>query len=458
MTEITEDNNPTQGFELTNSRLIAFALPSFATALLYGPIGSILPTIYAKYYALDLAFIGMVLMVARIFDAVTDPAIGYLSDKIQTPFGQRKPWLVAGFMLTILAVYRLFVPPADVQPMYFMVWFLLLYLFLTIAEIPYSAWQSELTRDYKTRSKVSAFKMGFSMAGGLLFALSPLLPIFKTQEMTPAVLKFVAILIAVMLPVAVMISVIFTPRGEVVSVKKSGTILDLLKDFSRNKPFLIFVASFLFAGLAAGMQQVMGFLYFDTYLGLGNKFPAILLAMSLAQMISIPVWLKLMNKYGKHKAFAVGLILSVVFSLVLLFLKPGPSVFPVFMVLWICMMLMFGAVMVIPPAIMGDVIDYDIMKSGSNRAGQYYAVYALATKFNLGIGGGLAFFMVDMFGYDANAKIHDPTSVTGLFIAIGILPSILYIISAIIMWHFPIDEHKHSIIRRKIEQRAARQR
>jgi len=63
------------GTQLTNSRLIAFALPSFALALMYGPINSILPTIYAKYYALDLAFIGTILTVSRVFDAVTDPVL-----------------------------------------------------------------------------------------------------------------------------------------------------------------------------------------------------------------------------------------------------------------------------------------------------------------------------------------------------------------------------------------------
>ncbi|MBW2369021.1 MAG: MFS transporter [Deltaproteobacteria bacterium] len=442
--------------KLTNRRLIAFALPSFVTALMFGPIGSILPTIYAKYYALDLAFIGTVLMVSRIFDAVTDPAIGYLSDRTRTPLGQRKPWIIAGYALTIIAVYRLFVPPDVVEPLYFLVWFILLYLFLTLAEIPYAAWQAEITRDYRVRSKVVTFRVAFASVGGLVFAASPLLPIFETHEMTPAVLKIVALMVAVLLPISVLLAVVFAPRGKPVAVRVTGTILTLLRDFSRNKPFLIFAASFLFAGLAAGMQQVLGFLYFDTYLGIGHRFPEILIAMSAAQLLSMPMWLRLMNKFGKHRAFSVGLALSVIFSLGLIFLRPGPSVFPVFMALWICMMFMFGAVMVIPGAIMGDVIDYDILKSGSNRAGQYFAVFTLAVKFNLGVGGGLAFFLVDMFGYDAAATIHDRTSMIGMYIAMAILPSIFFFISSLIMWRFPIDERRHSIIRRRIESRSSR--
>jgi len=439
--------------KLTNFHLFAFAMPSFATALLYGPITTVIPTIYAKYYAMDLAFIGMVLMITRIFDAVTDPAIGYLSDRIRTPFGQRKPWIVAGFMLTVIAIYQLFVPPENVQPMFFMVWFLLLYLFLTVAEIPYSAWQSEITRDYKTRSKVSAYRWIFLSGGGVLFAASPLLPIFPTNEMTPAVLKIMAVIIVVLLPVSTLIAVFFAPQGKPVKVKKAGSVWSLLQDFYQNKPFLLFIVSFMFGGLAAGMQTVLAFLYFDTYLGLGHRFPEILIVMSAAQLFSIPVWLHLINRYNKHQVFAVGRILAVTVSLGILFLKPGPSVFPLFIAIW-CGVMFFAGAQVISPAILGDIIDYDVLKSRRNQAGQYNAVFTLALKFNYGFGGGLAFFIIDRFGYDAAAAIHDRTSIIGMWIALAILPSIFNLISGITMFWYPIDERRQAIIRRRIESRS----
>jgi len=440
-----------QDTKLTNYNMIAFAMPSFVTALLYSPIAYILPTIYAKYYSIDLAFIGTVLMVSRIFDAVTDPVIGYLSDKTKTRFGNRKPWIVVGFMLLIIAIYNLFIPPEPVRPMYFMIWFLLMFLFLTMAEIPYWAWQAEITRDYRTRSRLSAVKIAFSGGGGLLFAVMPLLPIFATNEMTPEVLKVLALVIAVLLPVSILICVIFAPQGKKVTVKADGTIQMLLRDFVRNKPLLIFVACYLFSGLASGMQVGLGFLYFDTYLGIGDKFPVILIAISAIQLLSMPVWLRLMNKYGKHRAFAVGRVLAALSSIGLIFLKPGPSIFPIFMVIWCFMMFMFAAQAVVPPAIMGDIIDYDVLKSGRNRAGQYNAVYLLITKLNVGLGAGFAFYLVDFFGYDAAATVHDRTSIFGMWFAIAILPAVLFCISSIILWQFPIDERRQKIIRKRIE-------
>jgi len=353
----------------------------------------------------------------------------------------------------------LFVPPEPVQPMYFVVWFLLMYLFLTMAEIPYMAWQAEITRYYQTRSKVVAIRLSFSCAGGFLFALSPLLPIFGSNEMTPAVLKVLAYLIAVLLPIAVFVCVVFAPQGKPVTQetnKTKGTIPTILRDLVRNKPLVIFVIAYMFTGLGAGMQVGLGFLYFDTYLGLGNKFPVILLSMSIAQLLSIPVWLRLMNKVGKHRAFAVGRILALIASILLLFVKPGLSFFPIFMVIWSIMIFMFGAQMVIPQAMMGDIIDYDILKSGHNRSGLYNAVYLLITKINVGMGGGIAFYLVDIFGYDAAATTHSYSSVIGIWITMVVLPAIFFFISAVIMWWFPINEHKQNIIRRRIEMRTQR--
>jgi len=120
------------------------------------------------------------------------------------------------------------------------------------------------------------------------------------------------------------------------------------------------------------------------------------------------------------------------------------------------MMFCFSAVQVIPAAIMGDIVDYDTLKSGSNRAGQYFAVFTMVVKFNLGVGGGLAFFLVDGFGYDATAIIHDRTSMIGMWLAIALLPSAFYLLSSFIMWRFPIDERRHGIIRRRIESRLQR--
>ncbi|MBW2370591.1 MAG: MFS transporter, partial [Deltaproteobacteria bacterium] len=343
-----------------------------------------------------------------------------------------------------------------VQPLYFLCWFLMLYLFLTIAEIPYLAWQSEITRDYQTRSKVSGFRTAFYSAGGLLFAASPMLPMFDTHEMTPAVMKFLALVLAVSLPAFCLIAAAFAPRGKPVAVKTEGTIWIVLRDLIRNKPFMIFTASYLLTGLGAGMQVGLVFLYFDTFLGIGNRFPEIMFVMSAVPMLSIPVWLRLINKFGKHRAFAGGRVLSGVFTLGLITLEPGPSVFPAFMAIWICMMSMYSAIMIISPAIVGDIVDYDLLKSGRNRAGQYNAVYLLVTKVSFGIGAGFAFYLVDIFGYDTAATIHDRTSTIGMWTAMIILPAVCYFISSVIMWFFPIDERRHTIIRRRIEMRTQR--
>ena len=121
-------------------RLLAFAMPAFISALVKGPTASILPTIYAKYHGIDLVMIGTILMVTRMFDAVTDPAIGYLSDRTKSPIGKRKPWVIGGYAMAMIVIYFLFIPPEHITTLFFLFWYSMLYLAWTAAEIPYLAW------------------------------------------------------------------------------------------------------------------------------------------------------------------------------------------------------------------------------------------------------------------------------------------------------------------------------
>ena len=87
-----------------------FGLPEYAVYLASIPVGLYLPFVYSKDMGLELADVGLILMLARISDVVTDPLIGYLSDRTQSRFGRRKPWLACGAALMMIAAFQLFNP------------------------------------------------------------------------------------------------------------------------------------------------------------------------------------------------------------------------------------------------------------------------------------------------------------------------------------------------------------
>ena len=120
----------------SRGQLLAYGLPGLPLAGLGVPLFIFLPAFYAQNRGLSLEAVGFALLLARLWDAVSDPLIGMLSDRIETRFGRRKPWLFAGTPITSLAVYMLFVPPEGAGTLHLFGWSALLYLGWTMCNCP----------------------------------------------------------------------------------------------------------------------------------------------------------------------------------------------------------------------------------------------------------------------------------------------------------------------------------
>ena len=159
----------------------AFAAPSIAVTFLMGPI-ALVQGIYAMHYGVALTAIAVVLLIGRLFDAISDPLIGYLSDRYRARSGTRKPFIFAGGISLAICSYFLFIPSGSVSIAYFAGWSLAFYLAATIYNIPLMAWASEMTTDPKDRTLLFTLLSGGMQVGSLLFFLVPFLPIFFQQR------------------------------------------------------------------------------------------------------------------------------------------------------------------------------------------------------------------------------------------------------------------------------------
>ena len=144
----------------------------------------ILQGIYAKYYGFSLTTLASIILLARLFDAITDPLIGYYSDRYARRKGTRKPFILAGGLLLILSAYFLICTywrnvvgeSRNVSVAYFTFWFMALYLAMTLFEIPHSAWASELALTSADKAKIFSFRSVAGSLGMVCFYLVPLLP------------------------------------------------------------------------------------------------------------------------------------------------------------------------------------------------------------------------------------------------------------------------------------------
>ena len=172
---------------LSPDQYLAYIAPVMTVMLLLAPMG-VLKGIYAKYFGVSLTTIAMVLLISRLFDAITDPLIGYWSDRHQAKAGTRKPFIAIGGVLFIVSSYYLYVPvdpntvdaSTSVSTAYFVIWFLLFYLAYTLFEVPHIGWAAELARSSKAKNKIYSLRNLSTLLGMLCFYFVPFLPFFSS--------------------------------------------------------------------------------------------------------------------------------------------------------------------------------------------------------------------------------------------------------------------------------------
>ena len=188
--DLSSESPAREAGSLSRARIAIYGAVNLPTSIVGLPIALYIPAFYSESLGLSLAAIGVLISLSRLTDVVTDPLIGTLSDRWNTRFGRRKPWMLAGTPLKILALWMLFVPDdafshavwrtlggdpgSGVTNLYLFVWISLLYLGFTLVDLPYRAWGAELSKDYDGRSRVTGVREAFGYGGLLMSLIIPL--------------------------------------------------------------------------------------------------------------------------------------------------------------------------------------------------------------------------------------------------------------------------------------------
>jgi glycoside/pentoside/hexuronide:cation symporter, GPH family len=441
---------------LNKTQAVLYAAPWNAYSFIMLPLGVVLPTYYAEATLAGMAAIGFVSGIARLFDAITDPLIGYVSDRTRTRWGARKPWIVLGSLIACGAIFFLFQPPADAGIVYYAVGSFALYLGYTLFDIPHKAWYAEVALDYNDRSRIAGYVAVFTVLGSILFWVVPvaLSPLTGNTRIGPESFRLIAWLFVVVLPLSVIGAVLFVPNGRTIAVQDSP-LRELFKSLRRNKPFWRFLAAVSLWGVGQGMSFSVVFIVMRDYLGLADQFAVLMIVFFVVQFVAMPLWAKIMMRYGKHRAWAVSWGFGALWGLLLLFLKPGSAPFWPALLLISVSAAVNGASYIAPRAVLGDIIDYDLLRSKRNNGAKYFSFNTLLDKSLIGLGVGAAFPLLSAFGYQIGAQ-NDQTATFGLLFCYLGVPLVTHTAAAALLWNFPLDARRHGIIRRRIEQLTAR--
>jgi GPH family glycoside/pentoside/hexuronide:cation symporter len=433
--------------------LLLFALPTLPMFLLRGPAFSILPALYSERFAISLGTMGLILLMVRVLDGFLDVGVGWATDATRHWRGGRKSWFLAGSLLTVACIFQLYVPPAQADAVYFATWFFIAYVAWTVNEIPYGAWAVELTTDYHERSRITVARQYLNVASGALLGVIPMLWFLPTSNMDFDALRALAWIVALTLPPISVLCVMFVPRGVIAVDTGSPGLLASYRAVRANKAFLRFLAAAGLAGLGDAVALAVGFLVLDSYLGLGGAIGVVLLQWGFSALIGVRIGEFFLRRYEKHRVFAWAAIGNAISYLAFMPLAPGtPHLLYAYLGIYFAHTLFYIVIDMLPQTMVGDLADLDLMKSGVQRTAQYVSLLTFVRKAAFGIGTSCSLFLVSQFGFEAKQAIYDGSALLGLRLSAFVLPFTFFMLSALVIWAYPITARRHAVIQRRNER------
>lgn len=434
-------------------RLSAFGsleVPAWSSEL---AIALFIPQIYASHYGIPLATLGVILFLIRLWSVTTDPIVGALSDRSRSRFGRRKPWIATGGVLFGAAAIALFFPPATPSPLYLAATLFVYTIGWTMIEVPSWAWAGEVSGDYHERTRIMTYQQVLRSIGLLLILVLPTL-IDQGSATAPDTKLHVsgAFILLTLLP-ALPLTLLALPEPALpaTSPRPIGFWRTAAVVF-RDRLLLRVLASDV--AVTAGQSIRAGLIAFFcvSYMGLPQWASGLYLLQFVFGVAAGPIWLAIGRRLGKCETVIAGELAQAAINIALL--AVFPDMLWLLIALAVAQGLTQGSGNLMLRAMVADVADAHELATGHNRTGLFFSVFSLATKAGPAIGIGLALPLLAWLGFQPKGQ-SAPAALDALKYVFALGPAAAHIISAALIWHFPLDQTRHAQIRRALDARAA---
>ncbi len=428
---------------------VAYGSNAFPLAAAFIALQVFIPTFYAESTGLSLSAVGIVLLIARLCDTVTDPIVGYLSDRTPTALHRRKLFVVVAAPLICVSTYYLFNPPGQVTWVYLLVWTIAIYVAGTLSIVPYAAWGAELSSDYHERSKITGMRVAFGLFGSLAALLVAVFFSSENSTHLDQTLFGVTCLVIVTILVTTVLLFVFVPDNKDITLP-DNTIREAWKVISGPTPFRQLLMSFFLNAVGNAIPASLFILYVTHVLGAADKVGVLLFLYFVCSAVSVPFWVAVAKRFGKHQTWTIAILLAAAFFVWTPFLNEHTIVW--FYVIVAVTGFATGADLVLPAAINGDLIEWDELHTGYKRPGLFFALWGTASKLSFALAIGIAFPLLDLIGFSAT-DANNANAIQGLSVLYG-LPCIGFKLTALfLMRGYPITETVHRDIRKQLDDR-----
>ena len=444
--------------------LFAFGAPAVGAGYMY-----LLLALYVMKFSTDVlliapAIMGLIFSVSRIWDAISDPLVGYLSDRTTTSLGRRRTWILFSFVPIAIGFYAVFAPPVSLSGDALTWWMAAsiigFYSAMTIFFVPHMALGAELSNDYHERSRLFGLRHAFYTVGSILSLGTMMLLLneeFREGGDVRAMAEEYALYAIIAMSVLVLYAVVNLRERPEFQGRLNSSPTSAFRDVWQNPHARLLVIVTFIENVGSSAIAVLTLYVTQYVVGAPLSAPFIILAYMLPSTASVPMWLPLSRRFGKIRVWMVGMALyGLAFGgmFFLPFMETVDARLTLIIVMAAFAGLAAGCGGTIGPSVQGDVIDYDEYKTGERKEGSYFAVWSFTYKSALGVMLLLTGFVLEASGFVPNQP-QTMTVQIAMVSLYGALPLLCYAIGVVLFSRFKLTEQEYSVIRAELDRRAA---
>ncbi|MDR0973352.1 MAG: MFS transporter [Prevotellaceae bacterium] len=467
---------------ITLKEKIGYGFGDMASSMFWKIFGMYLLFFYTKVFGIDPAVVGTMMLITRLYDAISDPLMGIISDRTQSRWGKYRPYLLwFAIPFALIGVLTFYVPPFSPtgRLIYAYITYLLMMTVYTIVNVPYASLLGVMSANTKERNALSSYRMFFAFIGSFItfMLLQPLIDGFADafgSGTTSAIaakdaatgvsvepIGWTLAVAVIGLICAVLFFLCFSwtrERVKPVNEAQHSSVSEDLKRLLGNAPFWILLVTGLAALLFNAIRDGVALFYFTDYIQLSYKMPYFgwtmatiyLLIGQAGNMVGVALCTPLSNRFGKRPTYIAAMLAAAVLSVFFMSIKPDQiaSLLILQAVISVCA----GYVLPLLWSMFADIVDYSEWKTGHRSTGLIFSASSFSQKMGWALGSALVGWLLAAFGYNQDASTQSETAIYGVRLMMSWLPAVACLAAAIGMWFYPLAEAKVKAVMQDLDK------
>ena len=446
---------------------IGYGFGDMSSSMFWKLFSYFLPFFYSNVFGLSLADAGILMLVTRIWDAVSDPMMGIIADRTKTRWGKYRPYLLFFSLPFAVCGVLLFTTPENGKTLWAYITYILMMTVYTGINVPYGSLLNVMTADSDEKSVLSSYRMFFAYGGSFiaLFAWEPLCNMFDKARTvaddaagglasistSPEAWQKAMIVIASCCFILFVLSFLLTK--EHVKSESTVSVGQDLKLLLKNKPWWLLIGAALASNLFNTVRGTTTAYFFADYIQKTVEMApqwaflvsaGIFLSIGeISNMIGVVLAVPMSKNLGKKSTYIISMAVLIGLSIAFFFLPATTGGYWAMLIFQVVISIFTGVISPLVWSMYADVADYSELKDGTASTGLIFSSASMAQKFGGAFGGSAVMWMLAAFGYNTVAgAVQTETAILGLRILMSWVPAAVAALSILVVWFYPLTKKK----------------